>query len=112
MLGACEADPVGENYITLFSNPDFINSLRITFTFVISAIAIEFTLGMILALLLNQNLTGKGAIRSMILLPMMCTNVVIGLTWRLLFNYEFGIINFYMIITQIVEMVQKIFTRG
>ena len=85
-----------QNYITLFSNPDFINSLRITFTFVISAIAIEFTLGMILALLLNQNLKGKGAIRSMILLPMMCTNVVIGLTWRLLFNYEFGIINFYI----------------
>jgi multiple sugar transport system permease protein len=32
----------------------------------------------------------------MILLPMMCTNVVIGLTWRLLFNYEFGIINYYL----------------
>ncbi len=85
-----------QNYITLFSNPDFLNSLRITFTFVISAIAIEFTLGMGLALLLNHNLRGKGIIRSMILLPMMCTNVVIGLTWRLLFNYQFGIINFYL----------------
>jgi multiple sugar transport system permease protein len=85
-----------QNYLTLFSNPDFINSLRITFTFVISAIAIEFTLGMGMALLLNQNLKGKGFIRSMIFLPMMCTNVVIGLTWRLLFNYEFGIINFYI----------------
>jgi multiple sugar transport system permease protein len=39
---------------------------------------------------------GKGAIRSMILLPMMCTNVVIGLTWRLLFNYQFGLINYYL----------------
>ena len=84
-----------QNYISLFNNPDFINSLRITFTFVASAIAIEFTLGMLVALLLNRNLRGKGAIRSMILLPMMCTNVVIGLTWRLLFNYEFGIINYY-----------------
>jgi multiple sugar transport system permease protein len=85
-----------QNYISLISNPDFFNSLRITFTFVISAIAIEFSLGMGLALLLNHNLHGKGMIRSMILLPMMCTNVVIGLTWRLLFNYEFGIINFYL----------------
>lgn len=85
-----------QNYLSLLSNPDFFNSLRITFTFVISAIAIEFTLGMGLALLLNHNLRGKGIIRSMILLPMMCTNVVIGLTWRLLFNYEFGIINFYL----------------
>ena len=85
-----------QNYLTLFSNPDFIASLRITFTFVISAISIEFTLGMGLALLLNQNLKCKGIIRSFILMPMMCTNVVIGLTWRLLFNYEFGIINYYL----------------
>ncbi len=85
-----------QNYITLFSNPDFISSLRTTFIFVLSAIAIEFTLGMGLALLLNRSLWGKGLIRSMILLPMMCTNVVIGLTWRLLFNYEFGIINYYL----------------
>lgn len=85
-----------DNYITLFSNPDFINSLRVTFTFVITAVGIEFALGMCLALLLNRNLKGRGIIRSMILLPMMCTNVVIGLTWRLLFNYQFGLINFYI----------------
>jgi multiple sugar transport system permease protein len=93
-----------QNYITLFSNPDFISSLRVTFTFVISAIAIEFTLGMGLALLLNHDLKGKGVIRSMILLPMMCTNVVIGLTWRLLFNYQFGIINYYLISVIIVDV--------
>jgi multiple sugar transport system permease protein len=59
-------------------------------------VGIEFVLGMGLALLLNHNLFGKGVIRAMILLPMMCTNVVIGLTWRLLFNYQFGIINYYL----------------
>ncbi len=85
-----------QNYINLFSNAEFINSLRITFTFVISAICIEFIIGMGLALLLNQKLKGKGLMRSLIFLPMMCTNVVIGLTWRLLFNYEFGIINYYL----------------
>jgi multiple sugar transport system permease protein len=84
------------NYITLFSNPDFLSSLRITFTFVITAITLEFLLGMGLALLLNHDLKGKGVIRSVILLPMMCTNVVIGLTWRLLFNYEFGLVNYYL----------------
>ncbi|GAB4482350.1 MAG: sugar ABC transporter permease [Anaerolineales bacterium] len=85
-----------ENYQQLFSNPEFWSSLRITFTFVVLAIAFEFVLGMGLALLLNHDLKAKGLIRSFILLPMMCTNVVIGLTWRLLFNYEFGIINYYL----------------
>lgn len=85
-----------ENYRQLFSNPEFWSSLRITFTFVLLAITLEFVLGMALALLLNHDLKAKGLIRSFILLPMMWTNVVIGLTWRLLFNYEFGIINYYL----------------
>jgi len=47
-------------------------------------------------LLLNHELKFKGFFRSMILLPMMCTNVVIGLTWRLLLNYQYGLVNFYL----------------
>lgn len=85
-----------QNYRDLFSNPDFINSLRITATFVILAVCIEFVLGMGLALLLNHDLRNKNIIRALILLPMMCTNVVIGLTWRLLLNYEFGLVNYYL----------------
>lgn len=85
-----------QNYRDLFSNPDFINSLRITATFVILAVGIEFVLGMGLALLLNHDLRNKNIIRALILLPMMCTNVVIGLTWRLLLNYEFGLVNYYL----------------
>ncbi len=85
-----------QNYRDLFGNPDFVNSLRITFSFAILAVGIEFVLGMGLALLLNHDLRGKNYIRALILLPMMCTNVVIGLTWRLLLNYEFGLVNYYL----------------
>lgn len=85
-----------KNYAALFSNPDFLNSIRITFTFVFLAISIEFILGMGLALLLNHEVKGKAFFRSMILLPMMCTNVVIGLTWRLLLNYQYGLVNYYL----------------
>jgi multiple sugar transport system permease protein len=85
-----------ENYTALFSSPDFINSIKITLTFVLLAISFEFILGMALALLLNQELKGKGLFRSFILLPMMCTNVVIGLMWRLLLNYQYGLVNYYL----------------
>jgi len=85
-----------QNYIDLFSNPEFLKSIQITFTFLISAIFFEFVLGMGLALLLNHDLKGKNIMRSLILLPMMCTNVVIGLTFRLLFNYQFGLVNYYL----------------
>jgi multiple sugar transport system permease protein len=85
-----------KNYIDLFSNPDFLNSIKTTFTFVIFAVGIEFILGMLLALLLHQEIRGRGLFRALILLPMMCTNVVIGLMWRLLLNYQYGLVNYYI----------------
>jgi multiple sugar transport system permease protein len=99
------------NYSDLFNNSDFIDSLRITFTFMIAAITTEFALGMGLAILLNNDLKGKGLIRSFILLPMMCTNVVIGLTFRLLLNYQFGLVNYYLNVMSIgsIEWLSKPF---
>lgn len=86
-----------DNYAGLFTNAEFASSLRVTFTFMAGALALEFLLGMALALLLDHDLKGRGLMRSLILLPMMCTNVVIGLTWRLLFNYNFGLVNYYLV---------------
>jgi len=85
-----------ENYVSLLRNREFLNSIVTTATFMLGAITLEFLLGMGLALLLAHDLRGKRIYRSMILLPMMCTNVVVGLTWRLLYNYEYGSINYVL----------------
>ncbi len=85
-----------ENYTALLRSDDFVNSLVITLTFMLGAITLEFLLGLGLALLLDADLKGKRYYRSLILLPMMCTNVVIGLTWRLLYSYEYGVINYFL----------------
>jgi multiple sugar transport system permease protein len=85
-----------ENYISLLENREFLNSIATTATFMLGAITLEFLLGMGLALLMAHDLRGKRFYRSMILLPMMCTNVVVGLTWRLLYNYEYGSINYVL----------------
>lgn len=85
-----------QNYIELLTNGEFFHSIGVTLLFMAGAISLEFILGIGLALLLDRDLFGKGLIRSLVLLPMMCTNVVIGLTWRLLLNYQFGIVNYYL----------------
>lgn len=84
-----------KNYSTLLMDAAFIKSLGVTLGFMIMAISIELILGFFLALLLNQSIKGRGFIRAVVLLPMMCANVVIGLTWRLLYNYEFGFFNYF-----------------
>lgn len=85
-----------DNYIRLVKNPEFWRSIRVTVLFMGSAISLEFILGMGVALLLNQNIRGRGVIRSLILLPMMATNVVIGLGWRMMYNYDAGVINWML----------------
>jgi len=86
-----------DNFINLITNPEFLHSLLVTFKFMAFVISLEFILGMILALLMNEDIKGRNFFRAMILLPMMCTNVVIGVTWRLLYNHEFGILNYYLV---------------
>ncbi|NOY08757.1 MAG: sugar ABC transporter permease [Spirochaetes bacterium] len=82
-----------KNYYDVILNIDFIHSLLVTFLFMFFAIFFEFILGMSIALLLNLGFKGRNFFRTIILLPMMVTNVVIGLTWRLLLNLEYGLIN-------------------
>lgn len=85
-----------QNYLRLLSSPDFWNSFIVTATFMVFAIAFELLLGMALALILHQELVGKRIFRSLVILPFMATNVVIGLGWRMLYNYEYGILNWFV----------------
>lgn len=85
------------NYIELLGTKEFRNSLFTTGLFMAGAISLEFIFGLGIALLLDYDLKAKRFFRSIILIPMMCTNVVIGLTWRLMYNYQFGIINYFLV---------------
>jgi multiple sugar transport system permease protein len=84
------------NYIQVFSDSQFWTSLGVTYRFMIGAISLEFILGMGIALLLNQNIRNRKLFRSLVLVPMMATNIVIGLAWRMMYNYDAGIINWFL----------------
>src|SRR6476469_1907062 len=56
-----------KNYQNLWHSDTFKNSLQVTLIFVVFSVAIEFLLGMGLALLATSNLKGMGAIRTVML---------------------------------------------
>ncbi len=84
-----------DNYGMILQDSRFWNSVRTTATFYAAAFVIEFCVGFGLALLLNRDIRGKRVFRTIILLPMMLTPVVLGLNWRMMYNLEFGIINYF-----------------
>ena len=71
----------------------FLTAMAHTFVYAIAALTCEFVIGLALALLLNQQIRGRGLFRASLLVPMMLPTVVVGVVWRLLLNPNFGAIN-------------------
>ncbi|HEV2834392.1 MAG TPA: sugar ABC transporter permease [Pyrinomonadaceae bacterium] len=81
------------NFKRLLSDGFFRTAMVHTFVYAIVALACEFVLGLGLALLLNQQIRGRGFFRASLLVPMMLPTVVVGVVWRLMLNPNFGAIN-------------------
>ncbi len=85
------------NYIKMLTDdPNFWTIMRNTFVQVFSTVSLQVVLGLLLALLLSREVKGMGIARSLVMIPMMATPVVIGVIWRFMVNPEFGIINYLL----------------
>jgi len=82
------------NYVKLFEDGLFWQSLFITIKFCIVVVLIELMLGIGIATLLNQITSGRRIFSSLIMVPMMLAPVTVGLIWRFLLNAEFGIVSY------------------
>jgi|ERR1700752_3883898 len=81
------------NFYRLASDGFFFTSLVHTLVFTTAALTLEFSIGLGLALLLNQHIRDRGLFRALLLVPMMLPTVVVGVVWRLMLNSNFGAIN-------------------
>jgi multiple sugar transport system permease protein len=83
------------NYAKAFADPTVQGALQATFGFVISTVVLEIIFGLALALLLSAENIVAQFIRSFLLLPMALPPLVIGLTWKALYNVDWGVIPYY-----------------
>ena len=82
-----------DNYINIVTDPKAWRSLWHSGVFTITSVLGQFILGMITALLLNRGLHGRRWLRLALLLPWVIPPVVSTLTWRWMFDGEWGLIN-------------------
>lgn len=68
----------------------------VTGQFVVPSVAIELLLGFGVALLLNRKFRGRGALMTLLLVPMMLSPVVVALFWRFMMQGE-GVLNFAVV---------------
>jgi len=85
-----------DNYQRLLSDKDVWASLGVTARFALWTITLEMVLGIGLALLLEKPIRGAAFFRTVFVLPLMISPIVVGLIWRYLFDARVGWINYYL----------------
>lgn len=81
------------NYYNLLHDTQFWPSVLETFEFTIITVIVEFILGMGIALVVNSNFPGRGAMRTAMLVPWAVITVVNAQMWKLMFNDTYGVFN-------------------
>jgi len=81
------------HYLRLFSEPDFYRIFGKTLAWTVINLIFHFTLGLGAALLLNQKLPARNLYRALLILPWAMPQYISALTWRGMFNVEYGAIN-------------------
>lgn len=81
------------NYVRMAGDGRFWQSIWNTTIFTIAAIVMELILGMAIALTLNQAFRGRGAARTIAILPWALPTALIALTWTWIFNDQYGVWN-------------------
>ena len=81
------------NYGEALGDPRVWGSWSNTLIIVGSAVSLELVLGFGLALLLMASFPGKRVLLPLLMLPVMMVPVVVGLTWRMLWDNQYGAVN-------------------
>jgi raffinose/stachyose/melibiose transport system permease protein len=97
-----------ENYIEIFtSNRDYASGIVNTLKFTLISNGIKLTVGLFLAILLQEGVFGKGLYRTVFYLPSILPFVIIGLVFKSVFNYNTGLLNTMFETLQLDFMKQK-----
>lgn len=81
------------NYLALPADPLLRAGLGNTIVFAVCVVVGQMLLGFGLALLCSRVVRGKVLYRALFILPILIPGIVIGAIWKLILNYDFGLIN-------------------
>jgi multiple sugar transport system permease protein len=84
------------NYAEILSSGPFLHALVTTFKLMAITPSVQLVLGVGIALLVTQKLPGMGIARTLLLIPMMISPVIVGLVWLFLHFPELGYLNYFL----------------
>jgi multiple sugar transport system permease protein len=83
------------NYVEMLGDQTVQNSVYVTFVFTLSAVTVEFLVGLALALLLWRDDRFNRIALALLLVPVAITPLAVGLIFRALLAPDFGLVGYY-----------------
>lgn len=82
-----------DNFTEIFKDDIFWLSVKNNVIIMLTGLAGQLPLGLMLALLLNRGLKGNGFFRTIGFLPVVISSVMVSLIWGMIYNTEYGFLN-------------------
>ena len=95
LSGMKKFDGLGE-YAAVLTDTLFTGSLLRTLVYSLVVVALELTLGMLIALLFAREFSGVRVIRTLFLTPILMVPIMVGLLWSLMYQPSIGIVNYVL----------------
>jgi sn-glycerol 3-phosphate transport system permease protein len=85
-----------ENYRTLFSDPLYLQSFKVTGVFSLSVTVLGLTISLLLAYFADRAIRGALFIRTLLIWPYAVAPAIVGVLWMFLFNPTLGVITHWL----------------
>jgi multiple sugar transport system permease protein len=83
-----------ENYVGLFTDPAFWNTVRISLAYAGLTVGVQLLLGLAIALLLQRRHWINDLMSVLLILPLMVAPAIASLMWKLMTNPNFGVLSY------------------
>lgn len=81
-----------DNYVEWATRPDSWQVLGITLVFTVATVLGSMVIGLLMAVVLDQNLRARGLVRSVVFAPYVISGAAIGIAFQFVFDPRFGMI--------------------
>ena len=85
-----------DNFKYIFSDPIYLNSIKVTMIFSLSVAAIAMSIALLLAVMADRAIRGATTYKTFIIWPYAVAPVVAAVLWYFLFNPTVGMISFFL----------------
>jgi len=92
-----------DNYHRLLHDDRFRQSIVNTIYYTVTTVPLSVGLGLLIALLLNQQIRAVGLFRTLFYIPVITPLVIAAIIWKWVYQGDFGLLNYYLLKLHVIS---------